>query len=59
MPKFEEPTITDKQFKDDGTTFLTYEEDKRGAEPDIPADEEGPGLMGQLWDLFRDFTDDD
>ena len=64
MFEFEEPTTTEDQFEDDGTTFSTYDEgsestagDTEGV--DMPNDEEGPGLLGQLWDMFRDFTDDD
>jgi len=65
IPEFEEPTMTaEEQFEDDGTTFSTYDEgsestagDTEGV--DIPNDEEGSGLLGQLWDMFRDFTDDD
>jgi len=64
MPEFEEPTMTEEQFEDDGTTFSTYDEgsestagDTEGV--DMPTDDEGSGLFGQLWDMFRDFTDDD
>ena len=66
MPEFEEPNMTEEQFEDDGTTFSTYDEgsestagDTEGV--DMPTDdgEEGPGLLGQLWDMFRDFTDDE
>jgi len=64
IPEFEEPTMTEEQFEDDGTTFSTYDEgsestpgDTEGV--DMPNDEEGSSLLGQLWDMFRDFTDDD
>ena len=67
MPKFEEPTMVDEQFEDDGTKFSTYEGDGDGstdigesAGSEMPTtDEEGSGLLSQLWDFFRDFTDDD
>ena len=64
MPEFEEPTMVDEQFEDDGTTFSTYKGDgstdmgESGSEMPTP-DEEGSGLLGQLWDMFKDFTDDD
>ena len=65
MPEFEEP-MTDEQFEDDGTTFSTYDEssestaaDTEGVDMPTPDGEEGSGLLGQLWDMFRDFTDDD
>ena len=66
MPEFEEPTMTEEQFEDDGTTFSTYDEgsestagDTEGVDIPTPDGEEGSGLLGQLWDMFRDFTDDD
>ncbi|KAL9186776.1 hypothetical protein ACHAXT_010496 [Thalassiosira profunda] len=61
MPEFEEPTINEQQFEDDGTTFSTYEGgDSPGGEGmELPTpDDEGPGLLGQLWDIFKDFTDE-
>lgn len=57
MPEFEEPTIVDEQFEDDGTTFSTYE-DESSSEIPTP-DDEGSSVLGQLWDFFKDFTDDD
>ena len=64
IPEFEEPTMTEDQFEDDGTTFSTYDEGSESAAGDtegvdMPNDEEGSSLLGQLWDIFRDFTDDD
>jgi len=65
IPEFEEPTMTaEEQFEDDGTTFSTYDEGSESAAGDtegvdMPNDEEGSSLLGQLWDMFRDFTDDD
>ena len=63
MPEFEEPTISDEQFEDDGTTFSTYDSNaSEGSEVDAPAtpDQDGESsLLGQLWDLFKDFNDDD
>jgi len=60
IPEFEEPTIVDDPFEDDGTTFSTYEGDDSspgGADTEVPTpDEEGPSFLGQLWDFF---TDDD
>jgi len=59
MPEFEEASIVDEQpFEDDGTTFSTYEggDSSGGAEAEMPTpgDDEGPSLLGQLWDFFRD-----
>jgi len=57
MPEFEEPIMVDQQFEDDGTTFSTYEGgDSTGGEgAEIPTpDDEGPSLLGQLWDFFTD-----
>lgn len=63
MPEFEEPTISDEQFEDDGTTFSTYDSDaSEGSEIEAPAtpDQDGESsLLGQLWDLFKDFNEDD
>ena len=63
MSEFEEPTISDEQFEDDGTTFSTYDSNtSQGSEIDAPAtpDQDGESsLLGQLWDLFKDFNDDD
>ena len=59
MPESEEPSIVDEQqFEDDGTTFSTYEggDSSGGSEGEMPTpgDNEGPSLLGQLWDFFRD-----
>lgn len=52
--EFEEPSVTDQSFEDDGTTFSTYEDESTNdAATDVPS-EEGPGLLGQLWDFFTD-----
>ncbi len=63
MPEFEEPTISDEQFEDDGTTFSTYDRNaSEGSEVGATAtpDQDGESsLLGQLWDLFKDFNDDD
>jgi hypothetical protein len=63
IPEFEEPKISDEQFEDDGTTFSTYDSNApEGSEVDAPAapDQDGESsLLGQLWDLFKDFNDDD
>ena len=67
MPEFGKPTLVDEKFEDDGTKFSTYEGDGDGstdigesAGSEMPTtDEEGPGLFSQLWDMLRDFTDDD
>ena len=58
VPEFEEPIAAEEQlFEDDGTEFSTYE---GGAEPEIPtSDDEGTGLLGQLWNILKDFTDED
>ena len=55
--EFEEPT-TDQSFEDDGTTFSTYQDESSNEmESEVPTEnEEGSGLLGQLWDFF---TDDD
>lgn len=62
MPEFEEPTVVDEQFEDDGTTFSTYEDESLssgGLDSEISTpDDEGSSVLGQLWDFFKDFTDD-
>ncbi|KAL7527831.1 hypothetical protein ACHAXR_002614 [Thalassiosira sp. AJA248-18] len=61
MPEFEEPTMVDEQFEDDGTTFTSYEGDDSsgGTDVEMPTpDDDGSSILGQLWDLFKDFTDD-
>ncbi|KAL7544338.1 hypothetical protein ACHAWF_007730, partial [Thalassiosira exigua] len=60
--EFVEPKIEDP-FEDDGTTFSTYEgsdsPEGGGDAPSLPGgDEEGPGLLGQLWEFFKDMNDD-
>ena len=59
---------TEHQFEDDGTKFSTYEGNDGSAgagegvegEADMPTpDDEGPSLLGQLWDMIRDFTDEE
>jgi len=60
-PEFEEPPMVDEQqFEDDGTTFSTYDSNaSEGGSEEIPttSDDEG-GLLGQLWDFFKDLDDD-
>ena len=64
VPEFDESTISEEDlFEDDGTTFSTYDDGDNAPEmPSTPPDGGGEGsssILGQLWDLFRDFTDRD
>ena len=62
-PDFDESTISeDDLFEDDGTTFSTYDDGGGNATEMPPTPDGGEGsssILGQLWDLFRDFTDRD
>lgn len=63
VPDFDESTISseDDLFEGDGTTFSTYDGGGNAAEmPPTPDGGEGTSsILGQLWDLFQDFTDRD
>jgi uncharacterized protein (AIM24 family) len=64
VPEFDESTISEGDlFEDDGTTFSTYDGGGNDAPemPPTPPDggEGSSSILGQLWDLFRDFTDRD
>ncbi|KAL7427848.1 hypothetical protein ACHAXH_003411 [Discostella pseudostelligera] len=62
-PDLDESTISDDDlFEDDGTTFSTYDGGGDNATELPPTPEAGEGsssILGQLWELFRDFTDRD
>ena len=62
-PEVDESTISeDDLFEDDGTTFSTYGDGGGNASEMPPTPDGGEGsssILGQLWDLFRDFTDRD
>jgi len=63
VPELDESTISeDELFEDDGTTFSTHDGggDNATKMPTIPdGGEESSSILGQLWELFRDFTDRD